>query len=143
MNNSNDVQGLRAANDQFYTALNAMFTGDISPMDAIWSHGDDISYRGPFGDNMDGWATVGKQFREVAGMKIGGRVVCKDLIVRSGKDLGYTACVEQGENIADGKPVMVSHRATNIFRLEHGQWKLVHHHTDVSLQLEKAFSVPG
>lgn len=29
---------------------------------------------------------------------------------------------------------------TNIFHLENGQWKLVHHHTDLSPQLEKAIA---
>jgi ketosteroid isomerase-like protein len=37
---------------------------------------------------------------------------------------------------AAGKPVEVSHRATNIFRREEGQWRLIHHHTDLSPQLD-------
>ena len=36
---------------------------------------------------------------------------------------------------AAGKPVKVSHRATNVFRREEGQWRLIHHHTDLSPQL--------
>ncbi|MGD9225297.1 MAG: nuclear transport factor 2 family protein [Desulfobacterales bacterium] len=130
---------LRAANDQFYAALNAMFTGDLAPMNAIWSHGEDVSNQGPFGDRMDGWAAVKAQFKKEADMVLGGRVTCQALIVRAGKDLGYTVCVEKGENMtAAGKPVEVSHRATNVFRLENGQWRLVHHHTDLSPQLERA-----
>jgi len=142
-NNAAALKGISAANGQFYEALNAVFTGNVEPMKAIWSHGDDISYRGPFNDNLDGWTAIGKQFDDVAQMKIGGRVACMDMIVRAGQDLGYTVCVEQGNNEStDGKPVEVSQRATNIFRLEDGQWKLVHHHTDISPQLEQAFSVP-
>ena len=34
---------------------------------------------------------------------------------------------------------MVSHRDTNIFQLEQGEWKMVHHHTDISPQLQKAY----
>ena len=130
---------LRAANGQFYAALNTMFTGELAPMNAIWSHRDDVTNMGPFGGRLTGWEAVGGEFKKEAGMKLGGRVVCKDLIVQAGSDIGYTVCVEQGENMsADGKPVKVSHRATNVFRREHGQWKLVHHHTDLSPQLEKA-----
>jgi ketosteroid isomerase-like protein len=41
-----------------------------------------------------------------------------------------------GENMtADGKPVEVRFRATNIFRKEQGGWKMVHHHTDLSAGL--------
>jgi ketosteroid isomerase-like protein len=82
---------------------------------------------------------VGGEFKKEAGMKLGGHVVCKDLLVRAGTSMGYTVCVEQGENMsADGKPVVVSHRATSIYRLENGRWKLVHHHTDISPELAAA-----
>ncbi len=136
---SNDEEGLRAANARFYAALNAMFTGDLAPMGAIWSHQSDVTNLGPFGDRLVGWDAVGAEFKKEAGMKLGGRVVCKDPIVHAGKDLGYIVCLEQGESMsADGKPVVVSFRATNIFRLEDGQWKLVHHHTDLSPQLQQA-----
>jgi ketosteroid isomerase-like protein len=140
-NDAVDEQGLRAANEQFYAALNAMFTGELAPMNAIWSHENDVTNLGPFGDRLVGWDAVGAEFKKEAGMKLGGRVVCRDLIVHAGKDLGYTVCVEQGENMsADGKPVVVSHRATNVFRLEAGGWKLIHHHTDLSPELQQAVS---
>ena len=48
-------KGLRAASDRFYAALNAMFTGDLAPMNAIWSHGDDVTDMGPFGGRLTGW----------------------------------------------------------------------------------------
>lgn len=132
-------KGVRAANDQFYAALNAMFTGEFAPMEAIWAHRDDITQMGPFGGRMTGWEKVGAEFKKVAEMKLGGRVVCMDLAVRVEGAMGYAVCVEQGENmVANGKPVAVSHRATNIFQRINGQWKLVHHHTDISTQLEAA-----
>lgn len=72
-------------------------------------------------------------------MKLGGQVDCKDVIVHAGGDMGYSVCIEEGHNMsADGKPVVVYFRATNVFRLENGQWKLVHHHTDISQQLQAA-----
>ena len=127
---------LVAANNQFYAALNALFTGDLEPMNAIWSHGDDISDMGPFGGRLEGWKSVSEEFQKEAGMKLGGRVECKDLLVYAGTDVGYTVCTEEGENMtADGKAVKVKFRATNIFRIEKGQWKMIHHHTDLSVPL--------
>ena len=131
---------LQAANEHFYRALNAMFTGDLEPMTAIWSHGEYVTDMGPFGDRLTGWKAVHEEFVLEAAMKLGGKIVCKDLHIYAGTDMGYTVCVEEGENMsAEGKPVSVSHRATNIFHLENGKWKLVHHQTDLSPQLEKAF----
>ena len=116
-----------------------MFTGNLEPMNAIWSHADYVTDMGPFGARLTGWEAVGAEFKKEAGMKLGGKIVCKDLHIYAGTDMGYTVCVEEGENMsAEGKPVTVSHRATNIFHLENGQWKLVHHQTDLSPQLEKA-----
>ncbi len=130
---------LRAANDQFYTALNAMFIGDLQPLQDIWSHAEDVTLMDPFGGRLTGWEAVGGEFTKVGAMKLGGKIVFKDLHLYAGSDLGYTIGVEDGENMgADGKPVKVNHRATNIFRMENGQWKLVHHHTDLSPELEKA-----
>ena len=135
------TQELRAANDSLYAALNAMFTGNLEPMNNIWSHTDNVTDMGPFGGRLTGWEAVGAEFKKEAGMKLGGRIVCKELHIYAGTDMGYTVCTEEGENMsADGKPVLVSHRATNIFHLENGQWKLVHHQTDNSPQLEKAIS---
>lgn len=129
-------QEIRAANDQFYAAINAMLAGEIEPMNAIWSHSEDVSNQGPFGARMDGWDAVGKQFKREAEMKLGGRVTYKNLIVQAGRDLAYTVCIEEGENMtANGKAVRISHRATNIFRKEKGEWRLIHHHTDLSPQL--------
>jgi ketosteroid isomerase-like protein len=88
---------------------------------------------------MVGWNEVGAEFKKEAAMKLGGHIACKDLIIHTGTDMGCTLCTEAGENMsADGNPVMVNHRATNVFRLENGQWKLVHHHTDISPQLQQA-----
>ncbi len=129
---------LREANDQFYAALNAMFVGDLEPMNNIWSHSEEVTDLGPFGgERLLGWEAVGNEFKHEAGLKLGGKVVCEDLLIRVSNEMAYTTCVERGENMdADGVPVEVKFRATNIFRRENDSWKLVHHHTDLSKPLQ-------
>ncbi|CAN5505786.1 hypothetical protein BH10BAC5_BH10BAC5_15900 [soil metagenome] len=130
---------IRVANEKFYSALNSMFKGELEPMNEIWSHGSDVTDLGPFGDRLVGWDDVGNEFKREAAMKLGGKVVCKDLLIYAGNEMGYTVCVEEGENMdAGGKPVVVKFRATNIFQLQNGKWKLVHHHTDLSAPLQNA-----
>lgn len=132
-------QELLAANDSFYAALNAMFIGNLEPMNALWSQTSYVTDMGPFGDRLTGWEAVGAEFKKEAGMKLGGKITCKDVHSYVGTDMGYVVCVEEGENMsAEGKPVVVRFRATNIFQLVNGQWKMVHHHTDLSPPLEKA-----
>lgn len=137
---SMNKQTLLQANDALYAGLNEMFIGNLEPLEALWSHSDSISYMGPFGGYLRGWEAVHKDFQAVTDMKIGGKLSCELLGSNLSGTMGYISCVEVGENIdPNGQAVAVRHRATNIFQWENDQWRLVHHHTDISNQLETAF----
>lgn len=134
-------QGLREANERLYSGLNDMFEGNIDTLINLWSHSDEVTQMGPFGGRLTGWDAVYEEFKKTADMRLGGKIACEDLHVFAGNEMGYTICVEVGENTdAEGNVIKVSHRATNIFKLENGEWKLVHHHTDISTQLIEAYT---
>jgi ketosteroid isomerase-like protein len=58
--------------------------------------------------------------------------------VTVGGDLAFVQCYELGNNLdAQGQPQQVSIRATNLFRKENGEWKMIGHHTDLLPFLEK------
>jgi len=134
------TENVIAANNSLYSSLNAMFEGDFGPISNVWSHGDSVTYMGPFGGKLVGWAAIGADFKQVTDMKIGGSIRPEGINVQIGEDMACVICTEVGENIGpDGQPVQVRHRATNIFRLENGQWKLIHHHTDIAEQLESTY----
>lgn len=130
-------KALMEANQQFYDALAAMFTGDMAPMQAVWSHHDEVSLQGPFGGRLDGWQAVEAHFVKESQMGMAGRVLSVNPRACIGTEMAYVTCIEQGDGMTlGGKPVVVNHRATNVFRLEDGQWKMVHHHTDLAPTLE-------
>jgi ketosteroid isomerase-like protein len=134
-------RGLRDANEKLYTGLNAMFEGNLDILVDLWSHSEDATQMGPFGGRLTGWKAVYEEFQRNAEMKLGGKITCEDLHVVAGNTIGYTVCVEVGQNQdASGNSIEVRHRATNIFRIENGQWKLVHHHTDIASQLIDAYT---
>jgi len=131
---------IRNTNAKLYNSLNVLFTGNSDSILNVWSHNSDISYMGPWGERILGWDSIKAEFVKVGSMKIGGKIESKNLIIGVGSDMAYTVCDEVGENKdSTGQSFMVSHRATNIFRLEQGEWKMVHHHTDISPQLQKAY----
>ena len=120
------------ATAQFYAALNAMFTGDVGPMKAVWSHADDVTYMGPGGGLQIGWAQVLASREEQASRKLGGEVQLKDIQVTVGRDIAIAQGFEKGSNPnAEGGPREVSIRATNLFRKEDSRWKMIGHHTDL------------
>jgi ketosteroid isomerase-like protein len=126
-----------AATAGFYKALNALFTGEVQPMEEVWSHQPDVTYMGPDGGLVVGWDAVQAEWAKQAALKLGGEIESKDLHVMGGKDIAFTSGLEVGHNIVDGKSVTVTIRATNLFRLEDGTWKMVGHHTDLLPFLEK------
>jgi ketosteroid isomerase-like protein len=127
-----DYKAVRAAAEQFYFALNAMFTGDLVPMQKVWSHADDVTYMGPAGGFRVGWAEVLADWEAQAAMKLGGEVKPEGMRITAGRDLAVVSNYETGENAGPGgKSRKVEIRATNLFRKEDGKWKMIGHHTDM------------
>jgi ketosteroid isomerase-like protein len=131
------ANAVRRANEMFYAALNAMFKGNVAPMKKIWSHADDVTYLGPDGSFRVGWEATLKDWQKQAAMKLDGKVEPKEIHITVGRDLAAAHNYEVGENVIDGKPTKVKIRATNLYRKEDGEWKMIGHHTDVLPFLEK------
>lgn len=133
-----DSSEVLTAHAGFYAALNQLFAGNVSPMMDVWSHGDDVTYMGPTGNYERGWSAVLKDWQGQAAMKLGGRVDASDLQVVVGQTLAVVTNYETGENTnAQGKVERVKLRATNTFRREGGQWKMIGHQTDTLPYLVK------
>ncbi len=53
-------------------------------------------------------------------------------------DVAYTVGTEYGQAKLGDETVGIDWRVTNIYRREEGEWKMVHHYTDVSPALVEA-----
>lgn len=136
--NAADRAQVKQAVAQFYASLNTLFTGDVSSMEKMWSHADDVTYMGPAGGFQVGWDQVRSNWKKQAALKLGGKVEPRDLQMTVGDDLALVACYEIGNNVdAQGRPLRVSIRATSQFRKENGTWKMIGHHTDLLPYLAK------
>lgn len=126
-----DMKAVNQAAEQFYSALNAMFAGDLEPMKEVWSQADDVTYMGPGGGLRIGWAQVLVDWEAQAAMRLGGEVRSRDMRITVGRDLAVVTNYEVGENVGpQGERRKVEIRATNVFRNENGKWKMIGHHTD-------------
>jgi ketosteroid isomerase-like protein len=121
-----------AANAHFYAALNAMFKGDAGPIEEVWSHASYVTYMGPAGGFDSGWSAVRKDWESQTALKLGGHIQPVDVHAFVGQEIAVVSDYEEGENTnVNGKTVQVKLRATNIYRKENGQWKMIGHHTDL------------
>jgi len=124
---------IRGATMLFYAAFNSALHGDLDPLSAVWSHRPDVSNLSAAGGWATGWNEVHAGFRNMARLYPGGRIAPQDILVVADGEMGFSVCTETGQlRSAEGPMVKFNQRATNIFRLEDGKWKLIHHHADSS-----------
>jgi len=129
---TNDAAAVMAAMAQFYTALNALFEGDATPMGEVWSHSEDVSYMGPGGGMKSGWEEISAHWKAQSSRNLGGEIRSASEKAILGSRLAIVYAQEEGSHMdADGQEQTFSLRATNVFRKEDGQWKMIGHHTDM------------
>ena len=126
---------VRRASARFYAGLNRMVDGDAAPLSDVWAHGERVTTMHPLGGQQVGWAAVRRSFEQVAGLAAGGHVRLDDQFIEVGGELAYELGIERGETKVAGESITIEQRVTNIYRLESGEWRMVHHHTDVSLAM--------
>ena len=130
---------IRQASEQFYAALNREINGDPGPMMEVWSHGSEVSTMHPLGGINVGWEDVRAGWEQAAQAISEGQVSLEDLVVLPlADDVAYTVGTEHGQAKFGSDTVGVDWRVTNIYRREGGEWKIVHHHTDVSPEVVEA-----
>ena len=120
---------VRAVSNRFYTALSNM---DVTQLGEVWSQSGTVTTMHPMGGEQVGWPEVRKSFEEAAQGMSDVHVELADQRIQTGEDLAYETGIERGRGKVAGEPVEIEHRVTNVYRREGRQWKLVHHHTDVS-----------
>jgi ketosteroid isomerase-like protein len=69
-----------------------------------------------------------------------GQVTVHDLLVRVAGNLAYTVGTGRIEATMAGERGQFEGRVTNIYRREAGGWKMVHHHIDLSSQVQDIVS---
>jgi ketosteroid isomerase-like protein len=122
---------IRAATVLFYDAFNSALKGNLDPMSAVWSHRPDVSDLDTDGGRATGWNEVRANFQNMVRVYPDGHIAPQDMLIVADGDTGFSVVTETGQlRSADGPMVKFSQRATNIFRREDGQWKLIHHHAD-------------
>jgi ketosteroid isomerase-like protein len=113
-----------------YEAELALHNGDSAPRRALWSRREPVSVLGAW-RNAHGQAEIdalfaylGKTFSHCTSFTF--ELNAYDVI----GDMAFTAGLEHTSVSVDGKPRIYTLRATQVYRREGGQWKVVHRHAD-------------
>ena len=121
-----------AAIARLHAAMAKVANGDIAEIKALYSHADDATSFYGWGGYEKGWDAVSERWDWAGQQFKGGTVSYQNVTSVVTLELAYTTDVETFKVAMAGmdKPTEWTNRVTHIFRLEGGQWRLVHRHAN-------------
>jgi len=107
------------ANNEFYRAFSR---GDYTAMSDLWAKVAPVACLHPGGRLLAGRQAVLSSFRELLAAAPAWKMVSRDASVHLFTEAAFVTCLEANGD----QPAHLA--ATNIFVLEEGRWRMVHHH---------------
>ena len=108
----------------------ALHNGDAGPRRELWSRNEPVSVLGAWRD-AHGQQEIDELFTTLADSFSDCTAYAFDLQAYDVVgDMAYTAGLEHTSASVDGRPRTYTLRATQVYRREAGQWKVVHRHGD-------------
>ncbi len=139
-----EIDSLDSAIEASHNALAAIVNGDPSGYLALYAEDEDLTLGNPFGPFARGRQSVAERLSGAASNYRDGEITSVELIAKYlSEDLACVVEVESVRAKVGGSEEMdpVSLRVTSVFRLERGNWKLVHRHADPITTPRSAASV--
>ena len=130
--------------ERYQRALGEFLKGDPKPVQALFSHREDASLANPYGPPVRGWEKVSEVVEHAASLRRDGKATGYEVVAKyvTG-ELAYVVQIERAESKVGDREEITPYavRATNIFRPEEGEWKIVHRHADPITTPQAAESV--
>ena len=114
----------------FQAALAAQLTGKPDAFKALWSHRPDVSILGALGGYERGWPDVGPRLDWASGRVRAHDLRLENLLTVLGTDMAVTVDLERMTRTVGGNQVPRVLRCTQVYRIEEGEWKILHRHAD-------------
>jgi ketosteroid isomerase-like protein len=118
--------------EQYHRALDVFVTGTPATK-KLFSRRDDVTLANPFGPPVRGWNQVEKVMEHAAAqLREGEPIRFEQISEYESADLAYTVWIERSRMKVGGADELAATalRVTTIFRLEGGEWRIVHRHAD-------------
>ncbi len=117
---------------RLHAAMAKVANGDIAGITALYSRSDDATSFYGWGGYEKGWDAVSRRWDWAGRQFRGGTVSYRNVTTVVTAELAYTTDIETFEVRVDGmdQPTRWANRVTHIFRLEEGEWRLVHRHAN-------------
>ncbi|WP_417668147.1 YybH family protein [Roseibium sp.] len=129
--------GVEAVSDTFYGLLNEMMVGTpvaerIAP---LWLDAEGVAAMHPVGGRDTNLAALLGAFDGVASMANGGEIRIEDQAIAVFGDTAIETGVERGRAVLADEEIALEYRVTNVYLRTEDGWRMVHHHTDLSMPI--------
>jgi ketosteroid isomerase-like protein len=138
------VDDLDQVLEQFHLGQGEFAKGNPEPCKRFFSHQEDVTLNNPLSPPARGWKQVAETMDRGASPFRDGKFLSAEIIQKHvTSELAYVVEIERGEAKVGAKEEATpwALRATMIFRLEDGEWKVVHRHADPITTPQPAESV--
>jgi ketosteroid isomerase-like protein len=133
---SPSIRKLRAFVDRCHAAITEQSQGHPEPFLELWSHADDVTIMAAIGgyqvafDAVRELLTAASKTQQFDGWRAENVATVLD------ENLAFTVELEHYAHTVDRVDKGMTLRATQIYRREDGQWRVIHRHGDILTPIE-------
>lgn len=119
-----------------HEAITEQSHGHPEPFLELWSRADDVSIMAAIGGYQIGFEEVSKLLTAASQTQSFETWSAENLVTIVRDDLAFTIELEHYGRHTDGEEEKMTLRATQIYRREDGEWKVIHRHGDILQAVE-------
>ena len=127
---------LEAFISRCHEAIRHQSQGRPEPFLKLWSHADDVSIMAAIGGYEVGFDDVSTLLTLASKTQTFDTWSAENLVTTMSHDLAVSVELERYGRQVDGKDEEMTLRATQVYRREDGEWKVIHRQGDVLTQVE-------
>ncbi len=128
--------GLEGFIARCHEAIRHQSQGRPEPFLRLWSHADDVSIMAAIGGYQVGFEAVSTLLTLASKTQSFDTWSAENLVTTTNDDLAFSVELERYGREVDGEQVETTLRATQVYRREDSQWRVIHRHGDVLTQIE-------
>jgi ketosteroid isomerase-like protein len=122
--------------ERCHKALTQQSQGHPDPLLELWSHADDVSLMAAVNGFQLGFEQVSTVLRWASKSQQFDSWSAENLATIEGSELACSVELEHYVRVVDGNDEGMTLRATQVYRLENGEWRILHRHGDTLTDLE-------
>jgi ketosteroid isomerase-like protein len=128
---SNSMRELRSFVDHCHAAITKQSQGHPEPFLELWSHAADVTIMAAIGGYQVGFDAVSELLTGASKTQQFDGWRAENLAMVLEENLAFTVELEHYARTVDGEDKGMTLRATQIYRREDGQWRVIHRHGDI------------